>query len=123
MNLETYLETLDLQTLHVVLSICGVMLSTHLMQLAWHNPEEGGLLLRLLRRGNLGLVAFGMLWSLSYATDRHWQPWPPALLINMGVDAMMMIRILVIRSMRGRDAHVQPPYLIHPHRRHHREHP
>lgn len=114
MTLESYLETSDLQTMHAALSIAGVMLSTHLMQLAWHNPEEGGMTLRLMRRLNLAIVALAMLWSLSYATDRHWQPWPPSLLITLCVDAMMLIRILVIRSMRHRGAAVQPPYLVHP---------
>lgn len=113
MTLESYLDTLDLQAIYVLLSIAGVLLSTHLMQLAWHNPDEGGLALRLARRGNLATIALAMLWSLSYATDRHWQPWPPALLITLSVDVMMVIRILVIHSMLRRGARVHPPYIIH----------
>ena len=87
---------LDLQSLHIGVCLAGVLLSIHLMQLIWHNPAEGGLMLRWLRRANLALVAFAMLWSISIVVEKNWQPWPPGLLLAFSVDVMMLIRVVVI---------------------------
>lgn len=96
------LEQLDLRMIHVILCLAGVVLAVHLMQLLWHNPEEGGSVLRWARRFNLVLVAFAMLWSLSIADQKGWQPWPAGVLLALSVDIMMLIRVIVIyRMQRG----------------------
>lgn len=102
------LNSADLQTIHIVLCLGGVLLSTHLMQLIWHNPEEGGLCLRWMRRINLALVAFAMLWSLSIVVEKGWQPWPPGVLLVLSVDLMMLIRVVVTYRLRCRAS--EPPY-------------
>lgn len=105
-QLQLFLEQADLRLVHVVLCLSGVLLATHLMQLLWHNPEEGGLVLRWMRRVNLTLVALSMLWSLGIADQRGWQPWPAFLLLLASVDFMMLIRVVVIyrvQSRRNRD--------------------
>ena len=102
MQLDLLLEQADLRLLHIVLCLGGVLLSTHLMQLFWHNPEEGGILLRWARRINLAFVALSMLWSLSIADQRGWQPWPAFLLLLASVDFMMLIRVVVIYRMQSR---------------------
>jgi hypothetical protein len=110
MTLELLIEQTDLRLAHVVLCLSGVLLSTHLMQLVWHNPDEGGLVLRWARRLNLALVALAMLWSLSIADQKGWQPWPAMVLLLLSVDVMMLIRVIVVYRMRGRGARVNPPY-------------
>lgn len=110
MTLEHLLEQTDLRMVHIIMCLGGVLLATHLMQLVWHNPEEGGFALRWARRINLALVAFAMLWSLSIADQRGWQPWPPHVLLLLSVDVMMLLRVVVIYRMRGRGARVAPPY-------------
>lgn len=108
--IEQIFESMDLRLAHIVLCLGGVLLATHLMQLIWHNPEEGGLCLRWARRINLALVAFAMLWSLSIAEQRGWQPWPAGVLLLLSVDIMMLIRVIVVYRMRARGAEIVPPY-------------
>jgi hypothetical protein len=109
-QLQLFLEQTDLRLVHVVLCLGGVLLSTHLMQLLWHNPEEGGMFLKLVRRVNLALVALSMLWSLGIADQRGWQPWPAFVLLLFSVDLMMLIRVFVIYRMQRRGARITPPY-------------
>lgn len=110
MTIDQIFEHMDLRLAHIALCLSGVLLSTYLMQLIWHNPEEGGMLLRWARRINLALVALAMLWSLSIADQRGWQPWPAEVLLLLSVDVMMLIRVIVVHRMRARGARVTPPY-------------
>lgn len=110
MQIELFLEQADLRMFHIILCLTGVLLATHLMQLLWHNPEEGGLVLKWMRRVNLAFVALSMLWSLGIADQRGWQPWPAFILLLASVDFMMLIRVVVIYRMQRRGARIVPPY-------------
>lgn len=109
-QLQLFLEQADLRMVHIILCLTGVLLATHLMQLLWHNPEEGGLVLRWMRRVNLAFVALSMLWSLGIADQRGWQPWPAFILLLASVDFMMLIRVMVIYRMQRRGARITSPY-------------
>lgn len=108
MQLDLILAQTDLRLLHLVLCLGGVLLATHLMQLVWHNPDEGGLVLRWMRRINLAIMALAMLWSIGIVDQRGWQPWPAFVLLLASADFMMLIRIVVIYRTRNRGIRISP---------------
>jgi predicted acyltransferase len=88
------LESLDLLPLQTVLSITGALLAIYAMQLPHSRPYGELWPARLVRRFGVALVAGGMLWSVRYAMYQGWQPWPPYILILIGINLALLAAII-----------------------------
>lgn len=81
---------------HLTLSFVGAFLTMWVMQLVsvGHIGRTDVPVLRLFRRLSLAVIGGGMLWSLDYGFERDWQPWPPFLVILLGIDMMLLMSVL-----------------------------
>jgi hypothetical protein len=84
------LSMIDLLPLQAVLSVTGAMLAIYAMQLPSALPHGELWPARLMRRLGIALVAAGMLWSVRYAFYQGWQPWPPYILLLVGVNVALL---------------------------------
>ncbi len=90
------LDALNWVPVHVALSFAGFVFCLYLMQLVSRGAigaDDKGCV-RFFRRLSMAIIAGGMLWSLAYGFDRNWQPWPPFLLLMLGVDMAMLNSIV-----------------------------
>lgn len=90
------LEALDLIPAHLGLSIGGAVLSMLAMQFysSQHLDPHDSALTRWSKRAALAIVAASLLWSSLYAMERSWQPWPPFLLLCLGVDLFLLVLVV-----------------------------
>lgn len=97
---DRWLEGFDLTAAHTVLALLGAFLSVYVMQLTHYEAEDDvdPPALRFARRFALALMAWAMLWSLSYSETKNWQPWPAQVLTIMAADAILFIRAIAIKA-------------------------
>ncbi len=90
------LSHVDLVPFHFTLSVLGVALCLWVMQLSGNDRIARGErpCLRFMRRCGVALVATGMLWSVRYAFIQEWQPWPPSLVIYLGIDMALLATVI-----------------------------
>lgn len=88
------LESFDLLPLQTVLSITGALLAIYAMQLPSALPAGEMSPARLMRRIGIAFVAGGMLWSVRYAFYHDWQPWPPYILILIGINVALLASVI-----------------------------
>lgn len=100
MIVDRFLESIDLRTWHMLLSLLGFFIVVYVMQLTHWEAEDDvdPAYIRHLRRVSLALLAWSMLWSLSYQETKNWQPWPPEILMILALDMIMFIRALAIKA-------------------------
>lgn len=98
MTVNRLLEGYDLSGIYTVIALLGVLLAVYVMQKTRYEAEDRAdpVWLRNLRTGSLGLLALGLLWSLSYAEAREFQPWPAQVLMVAALDLLFAIRALAI---------------------------
>lgn len=86
----------DLSFWHMISALVGCLLSLWAMSLSAQNAIGAGepRCLRGLRRVALAAIGGGLLWSLSYGFERDWQPWPPFLLLCIGVDLWLTVAVV-----------------------------
>lgn len=103
------LDTLNLMPVHTALSLAGVLLAIWLMQLASCGKlaPDDKMCIRQMRRVSMAVVAGAMLWATLYGLDRAWQPWPPFLLLSLGVDMMLGTAIVGSYWNRKEEAELQ----------------
>lgn len=98
-QIDRLLEQLDLRTLYALASIAGALLSLIAMQFSWEESTRRGgdtnVMLNL-RRASFVIISLTLLWSLSYAETKGWQPWPPALAIVLAVDFYLLVLICMV---------------------------
>lgn len=96
------LSDLDLWPVQAILSISAALLAMWVMQCGHVTAEESGWL-RFLRRLGTAAVAVGFLWSVSYAWQQNWQPWPPYILVLVGANLAMLASVAAsLRASRKR---------------------
>jgi branched-subunit amino acid transport protein len=91
---------------HTFLAVLGVVETIYVMQLSnfyvakeEHHPPEW---VMELQRFGLAMLALAFCWSLIYAENRHWTPWPPDVMIIAVVDGILAVRVGVIcRNIRS----------------------
>ncbi len=86
--------SIDLLPLQTVLSITGALLAIYAMQLPHTQPVGEFWCARLLRRLGVAMVAGGMLWSVRYAFYQGWQPWPPYILLLIGINLALLAMVI-----------------------------
>ena len=93
-------EGADLTAAHTILAMAGFFLSVYVMQLTHWEAEDDvdPKPIRFIRRAVLALLAWAMLWSLSYSQDHGWQPWPAELLLMLAIDMILVIRAVSIKA-------------------------
>lgn len=80
----------------VLLALLGIALSLWVMQLVFTGAvgHEQNRAVRQVRAFALGLLAFSLCWSLAYADDMRWQPWPPTVLIITAIDVFLIATVV-----------------------------
>lgn len=93
---------INLVPVQFVLSIVGVFLALAVMQLSGNDRLAPGekMCLRIFRRFAVATVAGGLLWAVSYGYAQDWQPWPPFVVIILGVDLMMAATVISCAAKR-----------------------
>lgn len=116
MSIDQVLEGHDLSTLHTILTLLGFGLTLYVMQLTSHENEDisDPPWLRWGRRMALGLVALALLWSLSYSETKRWQPWPPEMMLVLGVIGIMAVRAVAIHLRIRREGRRRFPVELSP---------
>lgn len=102
--IDRFLEGSDLSMAHTALALIGFFLAVYVMQLTQYQGEDGvdPPFIRALRRISLAVLAWALLWSVSYAITKGWQPWPAELMMILGIDGVLLVRALAIRFRVGR---------------------
>lgn len=91
-------SNIDLLPVQTFLSITGALLAIYIMQLPHAQPFGELWQARLLRRVGIATVAVGMLWSVRYAFYQGWQPWPPYLLVLVGINLALLATIITDKN-------------------------
>jgi hypothetical protein len=91
-------EAANLTKMHSILAIVGALLSVYVMNLISyeHEDEVDPSWLRWVRRSGLMLVALAFGWTINYSFEHNWQPWPPEILLMVGVDLGLVVRVVAI---------------------------
>lgn len=95
-----FLDQFDLVPIQIVLSISGALLSMWYIQLPSTIVVGESRALFCARRIGVGLVAIGLLWSVSYAYYRGWQPWAPYLIVLLGINLALASAILTATAVK-----------------------
>lgn len=98
-QLDRLLESSNLMSAYASAAIVGAMLAIVAMQMSWNEAVEHGIdppLMLNFRRVSFVLLALALMWSVSYAETKGWQPWPPALAIVMVLDFYLGVLIVMI---------------------------
>lgn len=94
---------MNLGVAFVVAALFGIALCLWVMQLVFSGAvghERSGVV-RQVRGLALAMLAFALVWSLAYADDNKWQPWPPDVLIITAID-LFLTSTIVSAFARGR---------------------
>lgn len=102
MGLNQWFDNSSFAVAHNVFCLLGVFLCLYVMQL-WSSGaiQKDHPVIMQTRRGAMILLALALLWSLSYAYDKAWDPWPADVLIVIAIDAMLGVTIAAA-AMRGK---------------------
>ena len=102
MGLNHLFDNASFIVAHNVFCLLGVFLCLYVMQL-WSSGaiQQDHPVIMQCRRGAMIVLALALLWSLSYAYDKAWDPWPADVLIVIAVDAMLAVTIAAA-TMRGK---------------------
>ncbi len=106
MLLGFWVDGLHLQTAHMLVSLLGAFMALYVMQL-WSRGEitpDINPVISQLRRASLMILALALLWSVSYANDKNWDPWPADFLTNVALDMILGATIIAVRLRRGTKA-------------------
>ena len=81
---------------HAALAGIGAILALWVMMLAGHGliGDADTPAVRCLRRGALGVLSISMLFSVSYALQTGWYPWPSTVVIIAAVDVYLLAAII-----------------------------
>lgn len=96
-------DGVDLVPIQMILSLLGAVLSMWYMQITGACYHESRAV-RCLRRFGIFLVAAALLWSVNYAYYRAWQPWPPYVLLLLGLNVALIAAILRDHEVRKRSS-------------------
>jgi len=83
-------------TLFLLLLFAGALACVWLMMLLTRRElyATDSTIMRQMRRGSLACIACGMLWTAKFYSETSWSPWPPCILIVLGIDVFLIISII-----------------------------
>jgi uncharacterized membrane protein len=83
----------------ILLSIVAAFMIAYVMNLTSfeHEDRSDPNWLQWIRRTGYLLTAVGLLWGVQYMQGHSWQPWPPAVLVNVGIIIGASVRIIAIQ--------------------------
>jgi hypothetical protein len=98
--IDQILEDWDLSLVLMTLAMLGFFLAVYVNQLTHYEAEDHNdpWFIRMMRNAAYMMLAWGFLWTLSYANAKGWQPWPPVILIIVAVDIILFNRALAIKA-------------------------
>lgn len=87
-----WLAGYDLVPAFMLFSLIGVAMCVRVMIEVAHERigSRDHPLVRVLRRTGLLLVSLALLESLVFGHDKMWQPWPPHLMMVVGLDIWLL---------------------------------
>lgn len=102
MQIAHLLDSLLMPTFYV-LTLFGAIVSIHVMQATSHYHEDRGdpLALQWAHRATLVALALTLLWMLTYARNKEWEPWPPVVVLLFVVDSGLVIRGVILHYARA----------------------
>ena len=102
MMLNQLFENINLVPYHNALCLMGSFLAVWCAQLFGREVfgPESCWTSRTLRWVSMLVIALAFLWSLSYAQDKHWQPWPPDLFTIIGINLYLVSTIIAAANHR-----------------------
>lgn len=86
--LDRLVDTLDLSALHTTLVMCGALLGVYVMQMVGRDDRHPPPIQWALR-ASLAVMTLALLWSLLYSMTKQWQPWPPEILLHVGLIILL----------------------------------
>lgn len=89
MSNPDFFTNIDLVPAQIVLSLSGAFLSMWYMQVIGNEATGETRSVRCVRRVGIFLIACGLLWSVNFAYYNDWQPWPPYILVLIGLNASL----------------------------------
>lgn len=105
MILTNWLNEFDLVPAFLIASGIGVGLCIQVMIEISHERigSRDHMFVRNLRRTGVLLVSLALLESLIFGYDRSWQPWPPHLMLIVGLDVWLLGVVVSAYSRNRRD--------------------
>lgn len=102
MTLDKLMSGSSLSLIYGVITFVGLFSTVYVMQMShlseiMKRPKS----MQWMSRIGLALLAWGLLWSLGYAEQKDWEPWPPQLLVYFAIDVIMVSRAIAL-SAKGR---------------------
>jgi len=83
-----YLDAMNLVPAFIALSTVGALLCAYVAVDIGngHIASDESQTIRNGRRIGVVILGVALLWGLDYGNDRSWQPWPPYLIMIVGLD-------------------------------------
>ncbi len=90
------LTTYDLRPVQIILALSGSFLAMAYMQMVSQDKIEPGekTCFKWLRRVGIALTATGLLWSASFGIEKDWQPWPPFIVLCIGINCSLIAAVV-----------------------------
>ncbi len=92
------IDATDWTRAYVVLTILAALLIVYVMNLTSYEQEDqcDPRWLQWGRRTGYLVTAGALLWSLIYMQNHSWQPWPPSVLLIVGIIVGASVRVIAI---------------------------
>lgn len=112
----------DLSRIHSLLAIVGSLLAVYVMSVTSyeHEDRDDPVWLQHLRRIGLFALAIAFGWSFLYLHDKNWKPWPPEVLLMVGIIMGLAVRAVAIHLRIRREGRRIPNFGSHMLRAHSR---
>lgn len=98
MDIAGFLDNLDLTSVFFGATLIGALLCIWNMQAEGQAAMSRGCHSAIVwsYRALMAFAAVAMLWMLVYITDKQWMPWPPVVVLELILDAILTIRAFSI---------------------------
>lgn len=105
-ELTDYLDACNLTAIHSIASLFGVLMCLYVAQITSHFQEDKSdpWLLQQATRIALFVLALTFLWQFMYSYNTGWQPWPPAIAMNIAIDFALVVRAFAVKLAQKRRA-------------------
>lgn len=100
MRIEQILDGLELRYVMMAVAMAGFFLAIYVNQLTQYEGEDmpDPAFVRQGRRILYLLLSWSFLWTLTYADNHGWRPWPPVILMIFSMDGILIIRAVAIKA-------------------------
>lgn len=95
--LDRLVEGHDLIALHAMMTLVGATLGLYVMQMVGRDDRHPPPIQWALR-SSLAILTLSLLWSLHYSLRTQWQPWPPEILLHLGLIVLLATWAAILHS-------------------------